>query len=113
MMAIVACATSPSLTVAPTAATADVTLVIPDGTEAAFERGDMTAFQFPEQIRLQTGQAVVITNHDHAMHYFFDVPIAPGQTIRKTFERTGTFVYQGGLSCSMGQSSNAIWVRVD
>jgi hypothetical protein len=90
---------------------ADVMFVIPAGTEAATER-DEAAFQFPAPIRLQAGHAVAITNQDDAMHYFFDIPIAPGETIRKVFPRAGIFVYQGGESCSTGHSS-AIWVRVD
>jgi hypothetical protein len=90
---------------------ADVTFVIPAGTQAAAER-DEAAFQFPAPIRLRDGQAVAITNHDDAMHYFFDMPIAPGETIRKVFPRPGIFVYQGGESCSTGAAST-IWVRVD
>jgi len=90
---------------------ADVEFVIPVGTEAALDRGE-PAFQFPEEIQLRAGQSVVITNQDHAMHYFFDIPLAPGQTIRKPFPRTGEFVYQGGLSCSISRS-NTIKVRVE
>src|SRR5689334_20736902 len=89
----------------------DVVFVIPPGTEAALERG-APAFQFPEEIELKAGNAVVITNQDYAMHYFFDIPVAPGQTIRKPFARPGGFVYQGGLSCSISRS-NTIKVRVD
>jgi len=85
-----------------------VSFVIPPGTEAAMERGD-AAFEFPDPIDVPTGGAVVITNHDVAMHYFFDVPISPGQTISKTFPRSGDFVYQGGLSCSL---SHAHTIRV-
>ncbi len=90
---------------------AEVVFVIPLGTEVALEHGD-PAFRFPEEIRLQAGQAVVITNRDQAMHYFFDIPVAPGQTIRKPFGRRGEFVYQGGLSCSISRS-NTIKVRVE
>lgn len=88
----------------------DVAFVIPAGSEAAVERGQ-PVFQFPKQIDLQSGKSVVITNHDYAMHYFFDVPVAPGETIRKSFPRPGTFVYQGGLSCSLN-ASNTIRVQV-
>jgi hypothetical protein len=103
---MVAC--SPS---APVTRTADVTFVIPSGTEAALERGE-AAFHFPDEIAVQAGRSVVITNQDYAMHYFFDIPVAPGQTIRKPFPRTGEFVYQGGLSCSISRS-NTIRVRVE
>ncbi len=89
----------------------DVEYVIPPGTDAALERGE-PAFQFPAEINVPAGHAVVITNHDYAMHYFFDIPVAPGQTIRKTFPRAGEFVYQGGLSCSISRT-NAIKVRVN
>ncbi len=91
--------------------TGDVTFDIPSGTEAALERGE-PAFQFPDEIRVRAGQSVVITNHDYAMHYFFDIPVAPGQTIRKPFARAGMFVYQGGLSCSISRV-NSIKVRVE
>jgi hypothetical protein len=89
----------------------DVTFVIPAGTEAALERDDAAAFHFPDPIQVQAGQTVVITNHDHAMHYFFDMPIAPGETIRKPFPRPGMFVYDGGLSCSLS-GHGAIMVQV-
>src|SRR5438477_7787865 len=89
----------------------DVTFVIPEGTEAALERGE-PAFQFPQEIRVPAGKSVVITNQDYAMHYFFDIPVAPGQTIRKRFPRAGEFVYQGGLSCSISRS-NSIKVRAE
>jgi hypothetical protein len=92
-------------------APADVVFVIPSGTEAALQRGE-PAFQFPDEIRVQAGRSVVITNHDYAMHYFFDIPVAPGQTIHKPFPRSGAFVYQGGLSCSISRS-NSIRVRVE
>jgi hypothetical protein len=108
-VAAVACA-SPAATSTPAPA-ADVVFVIPSGTEAALERGE-PAFQFPEQIRVRAGQSVVITNHDYAMHYFFDIPVAPEQTIRKPFPRSGDFVYQGGLSCSISRG-NIIKVHAD
>ena len=89
----------------------DVVFVIPSGTEAALERGE-SAFQFPDEISVAAGRSVVITNQDYAMHYFFDIPVAPGQTIRKAFPRAGEFVYQGGLSCSISRS-NTIRVRAN
>jgi hypothetical protein len=91
-------------------APADVVFVIPQGTEDALEQGE-PGFQFPDEISVSVGHAVVITNQDHAMHYFFDIPVAPGQTIRKPFTRSGEFVYQGGLSCSISRT-NTIKVRV-
>jgi hypothetical protein len=111
LMALVAAACSPSATENVATPAAGVTFVIPSGTKAALERGE-PAFQFPDEIRVRAGQSVVITNHDYAMHYFFDIPVAPGQTIRKPFARSGEFVYQGGLSCSISRS-NTIRVRVE
>jgi hypothetical protein len=102
-----ACATTGAVKAPP----GDVAFVIPSGTEAALERGE-PAFQFPEEIMLEAGQSIVITNRDYAMHYFFDIPVAPGETIRKPFPRTGAFVYQGGLSCSISRT-NSIKVRVE
>ena len=89
----------------------NVTFVIPSGTEAALDRGE-PAFQFPDEIEVKAGRSVIITNQDVAMHYFFDIPVAPGQTIRKPFPRAGDFVYQGGLSCSISRG-NTIRVRVE
>ena len=111
MLLSTACAT-PGVVRAPTPATpADVEFVIPSGTDAALEHGE-PAFQFPDEILVQAGQSIIITNDDYAMHYFFDIPIAPGQTIRKPFPRVGEFVYRGGLSCSISRS-NTIKVRVE
>jgi hypothetical protein len=109
LLLVAACA--PSATTLTPDASADVIFDIPSGTEAALERGE-DAFHFPDEIRVEAGRSVVITNHDFAMHYFFDIPVAPGQTIRKPFPRAGAFVYQGGLSCSISRS-NTIRVRVD
>lgn len=106
LMALVGSACSPAAS-----APADVIFVIPQGTEAALNRGE-AAFQFPDEIHVATGRSVVITNQDYAMHYFFDIPVAPGQTIRKVFPRSGEFVYQGGLSCSISRS-NTIRVRAE
>jgi hypothetical protein len=108
-LALAACA--PSVPRATPGPANDVAFVIPAGTAASLDRGE-PAFQFPDQIHVLVGQSVVITNDDHAMHYFFDIPAAPGQTIRKPFLRTGEFVYQGGLSCSISRN-NTIRVQVD
>jgi hypothetical protein len=110
VIALMAAACAPSIA-SLSAPPTDVTFVIPSGTEAALDRGER-AFQFPDEIHVQAGHSVVITNQDYAMHYFFDIPVAPGQTIRKPFPRAGDFVYQGGLSCSISRS-NTIKVRVD
>ncbi len=109
----VACtpAGSESSSAVPAPAPTDVTFVIPAGTESSLERGE-PGFHFPDEIQLRAGQSVVITNQDYAMHYFFDIPVAPGETIRKSFSRPGEFVYQGGLSCSISRT-NSIKVRVE
>ena len=78
----------------------DLAFVIPFGAFAAEMRGEPT-FSLPSPIRVSVGQAIVIRNEDQAMHYFFDVPIAPGQTVRKTFNEPGSFGYSPGLSCSL------------
>jgi hypothetical protein len=112
LMALLATACVAPTPAPPPATPADVTFVIPPGAEASLERGE-PSFQFPEDIVLQAGQSVVVSNQDYAMHYFFDIPIAPGQTIRKAFPGPGTFVYQGGMSCSMPQAPGAIFVQVN
>lgn len=104
LVTLIAVACSPAQ--APTQLTGgDVSFVIPEGTESALERGE-PAFQLPREIQVHAGNSVVITNQDYAMHYFFDIPVAPGQTIRKPFPRSGAFVYQGGLSCSISRSNS-------
>lgn len=47
------------------------------------------------------------------MHYFFDVPIAPGRSLRMTFNRAGTFRYRGALSCSIASGDNGLIVIVN
>src|SRR5436190_17382268 len=94
---------------APAAPPADLEFVIPLGTAAAGMRGEET-FRFPTPIRVVAGQAVLVKNEDHAMHYFFDMPVAPGQTVRKVFPHPGSFAYSGGLSCSVASMSS---IRVE
>jgi hypothetical protein len=112
LTAVLATACMTPATSAAPATPADVVFVIPPGAEADMERGD-PSFAFPDEIVLHAGQPVVITNHDYAMHYFFDIPISPGQTVQKVFLSPGTFVYQGGLSCSMSEAPSAVYVRVE
>jgi hypothetical protein len=80
----------------------DVVLVVPPGTFAAEMRGE-PAFSMPSHIRLVVGQSITVRNDDQAMHYFFDVPVAPGQSFRKTFSKPGSFGYSPGLSCSLAR----------
>jgi len=111
LLLLLATACTPARVAAPVTSPNEIAFVIPSGTEAALARGE-AAFHFPDEVHLQAGQTVVVTNQDYAMHYFFDIPIAPGEMIRKTFPRSGGFVYQGGLSCSISRS-NTIKVFVD
>jgi hypothetical protein len=90
---------------APFAGPQDLVFVIPAGTFAAEMRGE-PSFSLPSPIHVTVGQAIAIRNEDQAMHYFFDVPIAPGQTIRKTFNEPGSFGYRPGLSCSLGRDGS-------
>lgn len=80
----------------------DQVFVITRGTAAARTRGEPIS-AIPSKIHLVAGQSVTVKNEDEAMHYFFDAPIAPGQTFRKTFHRPGTYGYSGILSCSIGE----------
>lgn len=79
----------------------DVEIVIPLGAAEASERG-APIFSMPTEFRLVAGQSITIRNQDQAMHYFFETPIYPGQTFRKTFDRPGRFGYSTVLSCSIG-----------
>lgn len=104
-----ACAPRPAIQVVPAPAPAPLVsgeaerlFVVPAGTFAAELRGE-PAFALPDRIRLRAGQSITIRNEDRAMHYFFDAPIAPGQSLRKTFNQPGVFGYQPGLSCSLAR----------
>jgi hypothetical protein len=89
----------------------DSTFVIPAGAAVAQMRGE-AIFTLPGELHLVAGQSVVIVNNDQAMHYFFDVPIAPGHSLRMTFNRAGTFRYRGALSCSIASGDDAFTVIV-
>ena len=91
---------------------ADLSYVIPLGTASAEMRGE-AAFTIPAELTLVTGQSIVIRNDDQAMHYFAEVPIAPGQTLRKTFGRPGAFGYGGVLSCSIAERKTVTITVVD
>ena len=80
----------------------DRVFVIPRGTAAARMRGE-SIVTIPSTIHLVAGQSVVVKNEDVAMHYFFDAPIAPGETVRKRFDHPGTYGYSSILSCSIGE----------
>lgn len=95
----------------PTTTSADLVLSIPAGTWAAEARGE-PAYTLPAEIQLVAGQSVVVRNEDDAMHYFFYVPIAPGQSLRKTFSQPGRYGYSGPLSCSI-ISGSALTVTVE
>ena len=88
------------------AAPPDLVFVIPTGTFDAELRGEADAYTIPSELHVLPGQAIVVRNDDHAMHYFFDIPIAPGQTVTKSFSRPGTFGYGGGLSCSVSKTGS-------
>jgi hypothetical protein len=80
----------------------DVEIVIPAGTFAAEMRGE-PSFSVPARIPVVVGQGIAIRNEDRAMHYFFDAPIPPGGSLRKTFNQPGAFGYSPGLSCSVAR----------
>ncbi len=90
----------------------DITFVIPTGAAAAQMRGE-AIFTLPSELHLVAGQSVVIANNDQAMHYFFDVPIAPGHSLRMTFNRVGIFRYRGALSCSIASGDSGLTVIVN
>jgi hypothetical protein len=94
-----------ALAQAPAGPPSDLVFVIPRGTAAAGMSGQET-FRFPDPIQVHAGQGIEVRNEDQAMHYFFDMPVAPGQTVRKVFPHAGSFAYSGGLSCSVASMSN-------
>src|SRR5205823_14880266 len=89
----------------------DLVFVISPGTFAAEARGE-PAFTIPSEIHVALGQSIVVHNEDQAMHYFFNVPIAPGESFRKTFDRSGKVGYNPGLSCSLAKGGS-VMVEVD
>ena len=90
----------------------DLVIVIPRGTASADMRGE-PIFTIPSEMTLLSGQSIVIQNDDQAMHYFAEVPIAPGQTYRKVFGRLGSFGYGGVLSCSIAERKTVTVTVVD
>ena len=90
----------------------DLTFTIPPGTFSSEMRGE-PSFTIPSELTVVTGQSIVIRNEDHAMHYFADTPVAPGQTLRKTFGRRGGFGYGGVLSCSLAERKTVTVTVVD
>ena len=99
-LASTAACTARTPTAAPATPPPDLLFVIPPGTAAAKLRGE-PAFSLPPVIRVQTGQAIAVQNDDQAMHYFFSLPVAPGQTVRKPFLAVGRFGYSTLQSCSI------------
>lgn len=108
------CVAQPLPVAAPVAVAplADLVFVIPSGTASADMRGE-PIFTIPSEMTVLTGQSVVIQNNDHAMHYFAETPIAPGQTYRKVFGRPGAFGYGGVLSCSIAEKKTVTVTVVD
>lgn len=87
----------------------EVNLAIPSGAYQASLR-DEAVNGMPERLDLVVGQSVVIRNDDQAIHYFADVMIWPGQSVRKTFTDEGEFRYRGGLSCSVNADRGMVIV---
>ena len=85
----------------------DLLLVIPRGTAALQMRGE-GGVAIPPQIELTAGAAIAVRNEDEAMHYFFSLPVAPGQTIRREFPTAGKYGYTSILSCSLAGSESVM-----
>jgi hypothetical protein len=87
----------------PTAATVppDLAFTIPRGTAQAELRGEAQPI-LPQPLKVKVGQRIVIRNEDQAMHYFFEMPVAPGQELIKSYDQPGRFTYSGIRSCSVG-----------
>jgi hypothetical protein len=104
VLALAACA-APARPAAPPAPPSDVVFVVPRGTAEAELRGE-DLLEIPSPIQLVAGQRVVFKNEDVAMHYFFQQPVAPGQTLERTFDRPGAYTWSGVLSCSIGKATS-------
>jgi hypothetical protein len=81
----------------------DLLFTIPRGAAAAEMRGE-DLVKLPSPIELVAGQRVVILNEDVAMHYFFQQPVAPGQTLERRFDQPGGYTWSGVGSCSIGKA---------
>lgn len=90
----------------------DLVFVIPLGAAAAQMRGDPDAFHLPPEIDLVAGQRIVVRNDDQAMHYFFYMPIAPGQEVSRTFDQPGQYGYSTIYSCSLTAGVDTLSVHV-
>lgn len=86
---------------------ADLIFVIPRGAAEAEMRGEESV-PIPSPIHLRVGQRVVIRNDDHAMHYFFEAPISPGETLTRAFPEPGRFIYSGMQSCSLTHATSLV-----
>jgi hypothetical protein len=105
-------AVAPAVASAPSALPADVVFVIPPGAAAAQMRGDPDAFRLPAEMHVVVGQRIVVRNEDQAMHYFFYLPIAPGQAVFKAFDQPGQYGYSTIYSCSLAGEVDTLSVHV-
>jgi hypothetical protein len=101
-------ATFPAVAPAPP----DLIFVIPPGAAAAQMRGDPDAFRLPAEMHVVVGQRIVVRNEDQAMHYFFYMPIAPGQEVLKAFDQPGQYGYSTIYSCSLAGGVDTLSVHV-
>lgn len=89
--------TDPPITFASTATDGVLFIAVPRGTNAAREVGGF-GYLLPTTIRLIIGDRVVITNHDLTPHLILWAFLAPGETVTRTFSRTGSETYSAGCS---------------
>jgi hypothetical protein len=104
--------TFPAVAPAPAPAPPDLIFVIPPGAAAAQMRGDPDAFRLPAEMNVVVGQRIVVRNEDQAMHYFFYLPIAPGQEVFKAFDQPGQYGYSTIYSCSLAGGVDTLSVHV-
>ena len=68
----------------------NLVFVIPRGTASADMRG-APIFTVPSAMTVLSGQSMVIQNDDQVMHYFAEVPIAPGRYLSQGVWAAGAF----------------------
>lgn len=71
---------------------ADLTVVIPEGTGELVDQGDDVDL-LADEVAMDAGDTLAITNDDDRIHQIGDVVIEPGQTEELEFPSTGRFVY--------------------
>jgi plastocyanin len=82
--------------------------VVPAGTGADVERGNVRTDLFPDYLEVQVGDTITIDNRDDRTHILGPFSVRPGEQFRYEFVETGT--YRG--ACTVHGDGHEAVVRV-